>query len=73
MKTTQPPPSILTPREQEVLKHISEGLSARQVAEHLEISIKTVETHRTHIMVKLDIHNIAGLVKYAIRVGITTL
>ncbi len=60
----------LTPRQREVLQLIAEGHTTRQIAEALTISIKTVETHRTQLMERLDIHDIAGLVRYAIRTGI---
>lgn len=65
--------SILTPREREVLQLLSEGKTTRQVASHLQVSIKTVETYRKQIMDKLDIHNIADLTKYAIKEGLTSL
>jgi len=61
---------ILTTREREILQLIAEGNSSKKIAEALFISPKTVETHRTHIMDKLNIHNRTGLVKYAIRKGI---
>ena len=60
---------ILTTREREILQLIAEGNSSKKIAELLFISPKTVETHRTHIMDKLNIHNRTGLIKYAIRKG----
>ena len=63
----------LTPREREVLQLVAEGKSTKEVAGLLHVSVKTVETHRQHIMEKLDLHSIAELTKYAIREGITTL
>lgn len=66
------PAGILTPREREVLQLLAEGKSTRQAAEILCVSAKTIETHRMHVMRKLNIHNIAELTKYAIRNGITT-
>ena len=63
--------TILTPREREVLQLIAEGKTTNQTAEHLHISIKTVETHRTQIMGKLKVKGIAELTKYAIREGLT--
>jgi len=60
----------LTVREREVLQLIAEGRKTREIAELLYISIKTVETHRAHIMNKLDIHSTAELTRYAIRKGI---
>ncbi|MBE9547617.1 MAG: response regulator transcription factor, partial [Proteobacteria bacterium] len=59
----------LTVREREVLQLIAEGRKTREIAELLYISIKTVETHRSHIMNKLDIHSTAELTRYAIRKG----
>ena len=60
----------LTDREREILALIAEGLSNQEIATKLFISIKTVQTHRTHIMEKLDLHNRAQLVRYAIRKGL---
>ncbi|MDQ7849574.1 MAG: response regulator transcription factor [Armatimonadota bacterium] len=60
----------LTEREREILALIAEGLSNQEIAQKLFISIKTVQTHRTHIMEKLDLHNRAQLVRYAIRKGL---
>ncbi len=60
----------LTEREREVVRLIAEGLTNREIAEKLHISVKTVETHRTHIMEKLDLHDRAHLVRYAIRKGL---
>jgi len=65
--------TILSDREREVLQLMAEGRATKDVATHLNVSIKTVETHRTHIMTKLDIHSIAELTKYAIREGLTSL
>lgn len=59
----------LTPREREVLQLIAEGHANKQVAGHLGLSIKTVGTHREHIMAKLDIHDTAGLTRYAMETG----
>lgn len=59
----------LTPRQKEVLKLIARGQTTKQIASALQISIKSVETHRTQLMNKLDIHNVAGLVRYAINTG----
>jgi DNA-binding NarL/FixJ family response regulator len=60
----------LTPRETEVLQLVTEGLANKQVAATLGISIKTVEKHRQHVMDKLNIHDTAGLTRYAIAKGI---
>ena len=61
----------LSPREREVLRLIAEGNSNRQISESRGISIKTVEKHRTQLMRKLNIHNTAGLTRYAISRGLT--
>jgi len=62
----------LTQRQREILQLIAEGRTTRQIAEVLHISVKTVETHRTVLMKRLDLHDVAGLVRYAIRVGLVT-
>jgi DNA-binding NarL/FixJ family response regulator len=62
----------LTPREREVLQLIAEGKSNKQISRELEMSVKTVDSHRRNLMVKLDIHETAGLVRYAIRTGLIT-
>lgn len=64
--------SLLSAREREVLQLIAEGWSTKQIAAHLYVSVKTIETHRRQIMKKLDLHNIAELTKYAIREGLTS-
>lgn len=64
------PAAALTGREFEILQLIASGHSNREIAEILTLSIKTVETHRMHIMEKLDIHDVAGLTRYAIRKGL---
>jgi len=65
--------TILTQREREVLQHLAEGKSTKQIASTLNLSVKTVETHRQQIMDKLQIRSVAELTKYAIREGITSL
>jgi DNA-binding NarL/FixJ family response regulator len=65
--------SVLTNREREVLQLMAEGKTTSQIAEHLHISVKTVETHRQQVMHKLGIHSVAELTKYAIREGLTSL
>jgi DNA-binding NarL/FixJ family response regulator len=64
------PRATLTGREYEVLQMIASGFSNREIAEALQLSIKTVETHRTNLMGKLEIRDVAGLTRYAIRKGI---
>ena len=60
----------LTARQREILSLIAEGKSTKQVALQLNISVKTVESHRTQIMQRLNIHDVAGLVRYAIKTGL---
>lgn len=63
----------LTPRQREVLQLIAEGHTTQEIARLLNVSVKTVEKHRMQLMERLDIHEIAGLVRYAIRVGLVML
>lgn len=63
----------LTSREREVLQLLAEGDKVREIAAKLHVSVKTVETHRRQIMAKLGIESVAGLTKYAIREGLTSL
>ena len=69
IKTTsrQPRFATLTPREKEVLKFLAEGDSVKDIAQHLNLSVKTIEAHKFNLMRKLDIHNKAQLVQYAIQ------
>ncbi len=62
----------LTPRQREILQLIAEGKSTKEIAYLLNLSIKTVETHRTQLMDRLDIHDVPGLVRYAMRIGLVT-
>ena len=64
------PPAELTPRQRETLQLIAEGKSTKQIAGMLGVSIKTIETHRAQLMDRLEIYDVAGLVRYAIRHGI---
>jgi DNA-binding NarL/FixJ family response regulator len=66
-ESSEEPPPLLSPREREIIQLLAEGKSNNEVAEALYISAKTVETHRAHIMEKLNLHSIAELVHYAIR------
>lgn len=73
LKTGQEPTSSfdsLTDREREILKLVAEGYTNREIAESLFISVKTVETHKSNIMEKLNLHKRAELVRYAIKKGI---
>jgi DNA-binding NarL/FixJ family response regulator len=72
---SSPEPSMaspLTAKEREVLQLIAEGKSTKEIAAVLSVSVKTIDTHRQHIMDKLDIHNVAELTRYAIREGLTS-
>ena len=60
----------LTPRQREVLQLIAEGYATKEIAQRLGIGIRTVETYRAQLMKQLDIHDVAGLVRYAIRAGL---
>ena len=68
----QTPADRLTPRQREILQLIAEGNTTKRIAQILNISVKTVETHRSQLMEHLDIHDVAGLVRYAIRLGLVT-
>jgi DNA-binding NarL/FixJ family response regulator len=60
----------LTPRQREVLKLIAEGRTTQQMADTLKVSVKTIESHRAQLMERLDIYDVAGLVRYAIHMGL---
>jgi len=64
------PVELLTPRQREILQLVAEGRSTKEVATLLSLSIKTVEAHRSQIMDRLDIHDLPGLVRFAIRTGL---
>ncbi len=70
-KSLQPCP--LTLREREVLQLVAEGKNTKEIANLLNVSVKTIETHRSQIMKKLNLHSLAELTKYAIREGLTCL
>jgi DNA-binding NarL/FixJ family response regulator len=63
---------VLTSRQREILQLVAEGKSTKEVAQLLDVSAKTVETHRGQIMERLGIHDLAGLVRYAIRTGLVS-
>jgi DNA-binding NarL/FixJ family response regulator len=67
------PHDQLSPREREVLQLIAEGLSSKEVAVRLGVAVSTIETHRKQIMSKLEVRSVAGLTKFAIRSGLTSL
>ncbi len=64
------PPDPLSPREREILQLVAEGRTTKQIAAILGVSVKTADSHRSRLMAKLDIHETAGLVRYAIRRGL---
>jgi DNA-binding NarL/FixJ family response regulator len=64
------PDSILTPREEEIVKLIAEGHSSKEIADTLVISVKTVDRHRANILQKLGLHDRLGLTRFAIRAGL---
>ena len=70
LRKTEPVEDPLTSREREVLQLVAEGRTTKQIAKLLGVSAKTAESHRTRIMTKLEIHETAGLVRYAIRQGL---
>ena len=63
----------LSARQREVLQRIAQGLSTKEIARQLDLSVKTVETHRTSLMKLLDVHEVTGLVRYAIKTGLVSL
>ena len=63
---------VLTARQREILQMIAEGKSTKEIAYGLDLSVKTVETHRAALMERLDIHDVAGLVLYAVRKGLVS-
>jgi two-component system response regulator NreC len=65
-----PPGDVLSSRERQVLQLVAEGKTTKEIAAVLGVSIKTADSHRAHIMQKLDIHDTAGLVRFAIRRGL---
>lgn len=70
MSKSETPPDPLTQRERQVLQLVAEGKTTKEIASILGVSVKTAESHRTRTMQKLDIHETAGLVRYAIKRGL---
>jgi DNA-binding NarL/FixJ family response regulator len=70
LRSDEPSGSQLTPRQREVLQLIAEGNSSKEIARRLDLSVKTVDTHRSQLMRQLDIHEVTGLVRYALRCGL---
>lgn len=73
-KATEQTSSIeqLTPRQREILQLIAEGKSSKEIAQLLDSGVKTIESHRANLMARLNIHDVAGLVRYAIRHGLVS-
>ena len=71
-KKTSPLVDELTSREKEIIKYISQGLTNNQIGEKLFISPRTVDTHRTNIMRKINVHNVASLIRFAFQNGLTS-
>lgn len=69
-KSSENPLDLLTPRQREVLQLVAEGLSSREIADRLHLSVKTVESHRSNLMERLEIHDLAGLVRFAVETGL---
>ncbi len=72
LRGEEKPGAQLTPRQREVLQLIAEGKSTKEIARRLDVSVKTVESHRSQLMKQLDIHEVAGLVRYAMHMGLVT-
>lgn len=68
--TPEGSPDVLTDREREILKLVAESHSTREIAQKLEISVKTVDNHRTNLMRKLNLHDVASLTRYALETGL---
>ena len=66
------PLDALTPRQREILQLVAEGYTSKDIAHRLGLAFKTVETHRSQIMDRLQVHDVAGLVRFALRVGLVT-
>jgi DNA-binding NarL/FixJ family response regulator len=66
------PLDALTTRQREILQLAAEGHSSKEIAQRLGLSLRTVDTHRAQIMERLDVHDLAGLVRFAVRVGLVT-
>jgi len=69
---SQGSPHAMTERQQEVLQQVAEGKNTKEIAYRLKLSVKTIESHRAQLMKRLNIHDVAGLVRYAIRTGLVT-
>jgi len=68
--STNSAPDFLTDREREILKLVAESHSTREIAQKLKISVKTVDNHRTNLMRKINLHDVASLTRYAVEIGL---
>lgn len=73
LRGDEKPGVLLTTRQREILQLVAESHSTKEIARHLDLSVKTVDTHRCRLMNQLDIHDVAGLVRYAMRTGLISL
>ena len=73
IRSTKEAGSGLTPRQREILQLLAQGRTTKQIAYQLALSTKTVETHRAKLMERLDIYDVPGLVRYAMRIGLVGL
>jgi DNA-binding NarL/FixJ family response regulator len=64
------PLAALTPRQREILQLVAEGHTSKEIAQRLGVSHRTIETHRNQLMKRLDVHDLPGLVRFAVRVGL---
>ena len=69
----RPGPNTLTAREQQVMEMLARGMTSREIADHFDLSIKTVDTHRAHVLKKLQLRNNAELARFAVKHGYVTL
>jgi DNA-binding NarL/FixJ family response regulator len=70
LRGDEKPGALLTSRQREILQLVAESHSTKEIARRLDLSVKTVDTHRSRLMNQLDIHDVAGLVRYAMRTGL---
>ena len=70
LRGDEKPAALLTSRQREILQLVAESHSTKEIARRLDLSVKTVDTHRSRLMNQLDIHDVAGLVRYAMRTGL---
>ena len=69
---SEQPLDLLTPRQREILQLVAEGGSTKEIAHRLGLSVKTIEAHRSQLMERLGIHDVPGLVRFAVRAGLVS-